>query len=94
MPGEFYTIEANDKIADNCKYPLTLIQAARNQKQKNTGGLAKLLKLKIGAKVMLTVNIDLQNRLVNGQTGIIKHIEFAQGSVRKAYVKLSDEQAG
>ena len=32
LPGELYTIEANDKIPDNCKYPLTLIQAAQNQK--------------------------------------------------------------
>ena len=34
-------------------------QAAQNQNQTNTGGLAKLLKLKIGAKVMLIVNIDI-----------------------------------
>ena len=44
--------------------------------QTNTGGLAKLLKLKIGAKLMLAVNIDIQDRLVNGQTGIINHIEI------------------
>ena len=53
LPGEPYTIEANDKIPDNCKYPLALIQAAQNQRQRKTRGLAKLLKLKIGAKVML-----------------------------------------
>ena len=57
FPGELYMIEANDKIPDNFKYPLTLIQAAQTQKQRNTGGLAKLLKSKIGKKVMLTVNI-------------------------------------
>ena len=28
LPGEPYTIEANDKIPDNCKYSLALIQAA------------------------------------------------------------------
>ena len=33
LPGELYTIEANDKIPDNCKYPLALMQAAQNQKQ-------------------------------------------------------------
>ena len=46
FPGELYTIEAPDKIPDNCKYTLTTIQDAQNQKQTNTGGLAKLLKLK------------------------------------------------
>ena len=68
LPGQLYTIEANDKIPDNCKYPLALIQAAQNQKQTNTGDLAKLLRLKIGAKVMLTVNISIHDRLINGQT--------------------------
>ena len=41
---------------------------------------------------MLTVNIDIQDRLINGQIGTIRHIEFAQGSVRKVYVKFSGEQ--
>ena len=43
---------------------------------------------------MLKVNIDIQDRLINGQTGIIRHIEFAQGSACKVYIKFSDEQAG
>ena len=43
LPCQFYTIQANDKIPDNFKYSLALIQAAQNQKQTNTGGLAKLL---------------------------------------------------
>ena len=73
---------------------MALIQAAQNQKQRNTGSLAKLLKLKIGAKVMLTVNIYIQDRLTNGQRGIIRCIELAQGSVCKVYVKFSDEKAG
>lgn len=33
LPGDLYTIKANDKIADNCKYPLVTNQAAQNQKQ-------------------------------------------------------------
>ena len=43
---------------------------------------------------MLTFNIDIQDRLINGQTGNISHIELAQGSACKIYVKFSDEQAG
>ena len=90
---QFYTIEAIEKISDNCKYPLALFQTAQNQKQTNTGGLAKLLKLKIGAKVMLTVNVDIHDRLINGELVIIRHTEFAQGSVCKVCVKFSDKQA-
>ena len=77
LPGDFYTIETHDKIPDICKYPLALIQADQNQKKTNTRGLAKFLRLKICAKVVLTViNIDIQDRLINSQTGIIRHIEF------------------
>ena len=66
LPGELYTVEADDTVPDKFKYPLAMIEAAQNQKQTNTGGLAKLLKLKIGAKVMFTVNVDIQDRLING----------------------------
>ena len=93
LPGELYTIEANDKIPDNCKHTLALTQAAQNKKQINTGGFKKFIKLKIGPKVMLTVNIHIQDRLIHGQTGIIRHIEFAQGSACRVYIKFSDEQA-
>ena len=69
IPSEVYIIEADNKIPNICKYPIAMILAAQNQNQINTGGLAKLLKLKIGAKVMLTVNVDIQYRLINGQHG-------------------------
>ena len=58
LPGELYRIEADGKVPDNCKYPLTIIQAAQNQRQRNTRSLVKLLKLKIAAKLILTVNLD------------------------------------
>ena len=44
--------------------------------------------------MVLTVNLDIQDCLINDQTGNISHIEFSQRSVRKVYVKFSDEQAG
>ena len=94
LPGELHTIKANNKIPGNCTYPFALIQAAQNQKQANTRGLGKLLKIKIGAKVILTNNIDMKDRLVNGQTWNIRHIVFAQGSVCKVWVKFLVGQAG
>ena len=39
LPCQLYTTEANDKIPDNCKYQLALIQAAQNQKQTSIGSL-------------------------------------------------------
>ena len=72
-----------------------MILAAQNQKQTNTGGLAKLFKLNIGAKVILSVNVDIQCRhAINGQAENVKHIEFVQGSIHRVYVNFSDNQAG
>ena len=31
LPGELYTIDVDNKIQDNCKYPLATVQAAQNQ---------------------------------------------------------------
>ena len=53
-----------------------------------------MLKLKIGAKVIITVNLDTKDSLINDQTGNISHGEFAQSSVPKVYLKFSDEQSG
>ena len=92
--NDLCTIEANDKFPDNCKYSLTTIQAAQNQKQTNTEGLAKLLLtviFKLLSKVMLTVNLDILDHLINGQIGNSKHIVFAQGSVGKVYIKINYE---
>ena len=55
----------------NCKYLLRTIKATKNQKQSNRVGLAKLLKLKIGEKMMLTVNLDVKDCLINGQREIL-----------------------
>ena len=58
--------KTDDKISHNCKYPLALIEAAQNQTSTNTEDLAKVLKLKIDGKVMLRVDIDIQDFLING----------------------------
>ena len=49
-----------------------------------------MLKSKTGAKIMLTVNLDIQDRLINDQTGNLSCTEF--GVVRKVYIKFPDEK--
>ena len=71
LRDELYTIIVTDKVSDNCKYQMTLMQAAQNQKETITGDLAILLNLRNSANVMLIVNIDIQDRLINGQSGIV-----------------------
>ena len=44
---------------------------------------------------MLTVNVDLSDRLVNGQLGTVKHIfKNLNGEVTKVYIKFVDVGAG
>ena len=50
------------------------INESLKHNQSQTGGLAQTLEIKTGARIMLTVNIDLQDRLVNGQLGTIKKL--------------------
>lgn len=73
---------------------MATVQAALNQKQANTKGLVKLVKLKIGAKVMSSVYIDVQGCLINDRNRNIRYTEFALGSVCRAYVKFSDKHTG
>ena len=40
---------------------------------------------------MLTVNLDIQDHLINDQTGNTDYIDFSQDSVQKVCVKVSDE---
>ena len=70
------------------------IAEARNCSQSETGGIALLLHLIIDFRVMITVNIDIPNRLINGQLGIVKQIKFEQGKITKIYLKLDNHKAG
>ena len=40
-----------------------------------TAGLPKELTLCVGTRVMLTINKDVEDKLINGSTGIVKHIQ-------------------
>ena len=46
-----------------------------------TKGLIFHLKLKIGARIMLTSNVDLSDNLNNGQIGTVVHIYYKNEKV-------------
>ena len=62
LPGVLHKIEAIDAIPGDYKYPRSMILSAQNRTQADIGSLAKCLKLKKVVKVMITVNIDIQDR--------------------------------
>ena len=43
---------------------------------------------------MLTINIIIEDRLVNGQMGTVKHIEIKKNEVKTIYLELDDKCAG
>ena len=71
------------------------IQKALNGSISDTGGLAKELRLKSSARVMLTSNINIEDRLINGQMGTVFGFRYSQhGSLLTVYVNLDDLSAG
>ena len=62
------------------------VMQAQNQKQSNTGGLAMLLKVKVNARVIITININLSDKLTNGQVGAVKYFGIIQNEVNTVFI--------
>ena len=61
-----------------------------------TGNLPAKLKLCVGARIMLTDNISVSDRLINGSIGTVKHLEVRPNKplLGTIYVKFDDPDAG
>ena len=71
--------------------PVTVVSHSQSQ----TGGLSKLFSFKKSSRVMLTTNISINDRLVNGQLRTVVHTkQDSSGIISKTYVKFEDENAG
>ena len=66
-----------------------------NCSQSLKGGLAKLFRFKKSSWVMLTINVSIDDPLVNGQLGTIVYTkQGSSGILNKTYVKFEDENSG
>ena len=84
LPDDLVAIHAIDTIPANSGFVQSQILAAQNRKQSESGGLARLLTLKLESKVMLTVKIDTQERLINGQMGVVKYFEIVDNAFQQS----------
>ena len=94
LPGEMHRVNAIDSIPADCKYPLQSVVSVQNRKQTDTIDLAKCLALKLVAKVMVTVNIDIKDRLINGQVGEVFGFKIVNHIINQVYIKFQDPQIG
>ena len=94
--GIMYVFHAKDSKADSRTGAFEVI-TLDDDCISNTGNLPKQLKICVGTRVMLTDNMDIGDRLINGSIGTVIHIQSrrlngtASGTI---YVKFDDEKAG
>ena len=80
LQGSKYEFVAFDSKKDHCTELTTINVPLKPQK---TGNLRKLLHVKVGARGMLTTNIDVSDSLTNGAVGPVKYViteEITRGS--------------
>ena len=83
-------IESIDVFTDST--PMHLQTSLSSRSSSTTVGLSSLLKLKKGVCIMITSNIDLADRLLNGQFGLMFDFAYINSSITKVYVKLDDQK--
>ena len=84
-------IESIDVFPDST--PMHLQASLYSKSSSTTAGLSSLLKLKKGVRAMITSNIVLVYRLIDGQFGVVFDFSYIASSITRVYVKLDDQKA-
>ena len=91
LSTQCYSIRAIDKLPPLVTNIDSLI---RNKSQMQLSGLATIFNIKVGARCMITQNIDKEDRLVNGLIGKVAHVALDNNQPSVVYMKFDDEKAG
>ena len=100
LPGEKYVISCHD-IVVSANIPANRHQSLIDKLPKDyaqTGQLKKSLTVVVGMIVVHTANVDVEDGLTNGATGVVKHIDFRwmEGTNRPSiiWVLFDDPRVG
>ena len=93
IQAPLYILKAKDQYPKNVnKQNIDRVLA---RKRSETHGLDYEIKVKEGARIMLTTNINIQDRLINGQMGTVVKIDVnISNEPTVLYIKFDDETAG
>ena len=94
IPAQQYTLTAIDQYPQHVSKQDIDRVLARSRSE--TGGLDYHILIKEGCRVMLTTNIDIADRLINGEMGTVIRIALNEKTQKPniVYIKFDDSEAG
>lgn len=94
--GDLVEVLAKDfikgKVSEAIKQKM--LRGLQTRSTNTTQGLPYKLRLKIGIRYAISANIDIEDGLVNGTTGILMHIHYEKNIPHTLYLRLNTNRAG